>query len=68
MSQKAPNFYQVLGIKPQAAPSEIKKAYFVMAKKYHPDVNPDATAAQQFRKAQDAYETLSDDNKKAAYD
>jgi len=62
------NFYQVLGVKPQAAPSDVKKAYFAMAKKYHPDVNPDATARQQFEKAQAAYETLSDDNKRTAYD
>ena len=46
----------------------IKKAYFKLAKKYHPDVNPSAEAKEKFSKINNAYETLNDDNKRRVYD
>lgn len=51
----------VLGVKPNASPEEIKSAYRKMAKKYHPDVNKDPKAAEKFRKIQEAYEKLKKD-------
>jgi molecular chaperone DnaJ len=63
------DYYEVLGISRSASPSEIKKAYRKMAIKYHPDKNPDdATAEAKFKEAAEAYEVLSDENKKARYD
>jgi DnaJ-class molecular chaperone len=62
------NFYNELGIQPSASDQEIKKAYFALAKKYHPDVNPDADARPKFEKIAQAYETLSDQQKRDAYD
>ncbi len=63
------DFYEILGISKSASQAEIKKAYRKMAIKYHPDKNPgDATAEENFKKAAEAYEILSDENKKARYD
>lgn len=63
------DYYEVLGISRSASPAEIKKAYRKMAIKYHPDKNPDdATAEAKFKEAAEAYEILSDENKKARYD
>jgi len=63
------DFYEVLGISKPASQAEIKKAYRKMAIKYHPDKNPgDKTAEENFKKAAEAYEVLSDENKKARYD
>ncbi len=63
------DFYEILGISKSATKSEIKKAYRKMAIKYHPDKNPgDTTAEENFKKAAEAYEILSDENKKARYD
>lgn len=63
------DFYEVLGISKSASQTEIKKAYRKMAIKYHPDKNPgDKTAEENFKKAAEAYEVLSDENKKARYD
>ncbi|KAI9699190.1 MAG: hypothetical protein M1820_007269 [Bogoriella megaspora] len=60
--------YQVLGINKNASTSEIKKAYYGLAKKYHPDTNKDASAKEKFGDAQSAYELLSDPKKKEAWD
>ena len=63
------DFYEILGLSKSATQAEIKKGYRKMAIKYHPDKNPDDTAAEEnFKKAAEAYEILSDENKKARYD
>ena len=67
MSKK--DYYEVLEISKSASPEEIKKAYRKMAIKYHPDKNPgDSAAEEKFKEAAEAYEVLSDGNKKARYD
>ncbi len=63
------DFYEILGVSKNATPAEIKKGYRKMAVKYHPDKNPDDKAAEEnFKKAAEAYEILSDENKRARYD
>jgi len=63
------DFYEVLGVSRGATAAEIKKGYRKMAVKYHPDKNPgDTEAEEKFKLAAEAYEVLSDDNKKARYD
>ena len=63
------DYYEVLGISKGASKDEIKKAYRQMAIKYHPDKNPDDKEAEEkFKEAAEAYEVLSDDQKKARYD
>ena len=63
------DYYEILGVTKNANASEIKKAYRKKAIKYHPDKNPgDKTAESNFKKAAEAYEVLSDPNKKSKYD
>ena len=62
------DYYEVLGVDKNADEATIKKAYRQLAKKYHPDANPDETAAAKFREASEAYAVLSDPEKKKAYD
>lgn len=63
------DYYDVLGVSKNAEQGEIKKAYRKMAMKYHPDKNPGDTAAEEkFKEAAEAYEVLSDEDKKARYD
>lgn len=67
MAQKR-DFYEVLGVSKSASQEEIKKAYRTLAKKYHPDMNKEATAEAKFKEVQEAYDILSDDKKKQLYD
>jgi molecular chaperone DnaJ len=63
------DFYEVLGVARNASDDDIKKAYRKLAMKYHPDRNPDDKAAEdKFKEAKEAYEILSDAQKRAAYD
>jgi DnaJ-class molecular chaperone len=63
------DYYEVLGVGRDATPEAIKKAYRTLARKHHPDVNPgDKKAEAKFKEAQQAYDILSDPEKKALYD
>ena len=62
------DYYDVLGISKGASDDEIKKAYRKLAKQYHPDVNKAPDAEAKFKEINEAYEVLSDPNKKATYD
>ncbi|CAN0588003.1 unnamed protein product, partial [Ectocarpus sp. 12 AP-2014] len=63
------DYYEVLGISKNATAAEIKKAYRKKALQYHPDKNPgDSSAEEKFKKSAEAYEVLSDADKKARYD
>lgn len=58
------DLYDVLGVKKDASEAEIKRAYRKLAAKYHPDVNHEPGAEEKFKKINEAYETLSDDQKR----
>lgn len=63
------DYYQVLGVERNADEAEIKKAFWNLARKYHPDVNPgDADAESKFKEINEAYQVLSDPEKRARYD
>ena len=63
------DYYEVLGLQKGASPEDIKKAYRKAAMKYHPDRNPgDKEAEEKFKEVGEAYEVLSDDDKRARYD
>ena len=62
------NYYEVLGVAQDAGPDVIKKAYRKLARKYHPDVNHEADAEERFKEVNEAYEVLSDREKRSIYD
>ena len=69
MAEQKRDYYEVLGVSKTASDEEIKKAYRVLAKKYHPDMHPDDKEAEaKFKEASEAYAVLSDSEKRAKYD
>lgn len=69
MAEQKRDYYEVLGVEKNADDATIKKAYRVLAKKYHPDMNPgDAEAEKKFKEASEAYAVLSDPEKRRQYD
>ncbi len=62
------DYYEILGVKRDAKEAEIKSAYRKLARKYHPDVNKDKDAGQKFKDINEAYEVLSDKEKRQRYD
>ena len=68
MAANKRDYYEVLGVGRQAAGDEIKKAYRKLAREYHPDVNKSPDAEGRFKEINEAYEVLSDEHKRAAYD
>jgi DnaJ-class molecular chaperone len=63
------NYYEILGVSKKASSSDIKKAYYKLAFKFHPDVSIDKKFSEEkFKEVEEAYSTLSDQNKRYEYD
>ncbi len=65
---KYKDYYAILGIERSASADDIKKAYRKLARQYHPDVSKDPAGEEKFKDVSEAYQTLKDDDKRAAYD
>src|SRR4029453_5925387 len=65
---KYKDYYKILGVPRDAGEDDIKKAYRKLARKYHPDVSKETDAKEKFQEVSEAYETLRDKEKRAAYD
>ena len=68
MKTQAKDYYRLLGVRPDATVLLIKKAYRKLAKQYHPDVNHSPDAAERFREITEAYDTLTDPDRRRRYD
>ncbi|MFD0853159.1 DnaJ domain-containing protein, partial [Actinomadura adrarensis] len=64
----ANDYYATLGVRRDASPDEVKKAYRRLARELHPDVNPDPETQERFKEITQAYEVLSDPKKREMYD
>lgn len=62
------DYYKILGVSKNSSSKDVKKAYYQLAKKYHPDTNKDPNASKKFQEVSEAYEILSDDTKRKEYD
>jgi len=65
---KYKDYYAILGLERGASADEVKKAYRKLARKYHPDVSKEKDAEEKFKEVSEAYETLKDPEKRAAYE
>ena len=68
MATNKRDYYEILGVSKSATDDELKKAYRRLAKQYHPDANKEQGAEARFIEVNEAYEVLSDTQKRAAYD
>jgi molecular chaperone DnaJ len=62
------DYYNVLGLESEASKEDIKRAYRKLSKMYHPDINKEASAVEKFKEISEAYEVLSDEEKRSTYD
>lgn len=67
-SLSSKDYYKILGVSKNSSAKDIKKAYYQLAKKYHPDTNKDSDSSKKFQEVSEAYEILSDDTKRKEYD
>src|SRR5918999_2710394 len=65
---RSPDYYKTLGVDKKASADEIKKAYRKLARKYHPDTNKEPAAEERFKQISEAYDVLSDPEKRKKYD